>query len=411
MLVSADAAGIPGDDASGSLSISGDGAFVAFASDAGNLVAGDTNGVDDIFLKDVASGAITRVSTSSSGAEANGGSGTSTTSGDGRYVAFWSEADNLVDGDSNQTSDVYMKDMQTGATSLVSADTAGASGNSASDRSSISDDGQYVAFRSQATNLVPGGTNGVLDIFVRDTVAGVTAIASADSSGNPGNADSCDTYPPSISADGRYVAFESAATNLVPGDTNGVRDIFVKDMETGEVRLASTAAEGSQGDGSSLYASIADDGSLVLFRSIAGNLVPGSPGECDGINCSSIYLKELTTGAITRVSTDIDGNVANNGSWDPALSGDGRYAAFSSDASNLVPGDTNGLYDIFVKDVNSGAIFLVSRDSAGQPGNGWSLSPYLSADGFRVVFQSEAENLVATDGNGVPDVFLARGDA
>lgn len=409
LLISADAAGVPADGSSGGTSISGDGAFVSFASDAANLVPADANGAYDIFRKDAASGDIILVSTDSNGAQADGDSGTSSTSGDGRYVAFWSEAANLVPGDGNGLKDVFVKDSMTGTTALVSARADGAPGNSGSDLPSISDDGRYVAFRSTADDLIAGDTNGALDVFVRDTLTGVTALASAGEDGTPGDGPSCDTYPPSISADGRYVAFESAAANLVPGDANGKRDIFVKDMQTGEIRLASSDTAGNPGDGGSLYATISDDGRRVLFRSIAGNLVPGDSRICDGVNCSDVFLKDLDTGSIIKVSTDAAGGDADAPAWDPDLSGDGRYAAFSSAASNLVPDDTNGTYDIFVKDVETGAVLLISKNAEGRSGNGWSIGPYLSADGLAIAFQSEAADLVPGDANAAADVLLAVG--
>lgn len=409
MLVSSDPGGTAGNGSSGGISIAGGGAFVSFASAADNLVPGDSNGAYDIFRKDVATGAIIRVSISSTGAQADGDSGTSSTSGDGRYVAFWSEAGNLAASDTDGVMEVYVKDTLSGATALASADAAGAPGNAASDMPAIADDGRFIAFRSAASNLVPGDTNGVLDVFVRDTVTGTTALASTSSAGAPGDADSSDTYPPAISADGRYVAFESAASNLVPGDINGKRDIFVKDMETGETRLVSVTADGIQGDGGSLNATISDDGRFVLFRSIAGNLAPGDTRICNGVNCSDIFLKDLETGVLTKVSTDAAGSDADDASWDPALSGDGRYAAFSSAATNLAPGDANGDYDVFVKDIANGAVYLVSRGVDGQSGNDWSIGPYLSADGLRVAFRSEAADLAPGGGNGVAAIFLATG--
>ncbi|MHB1003412.1 MAG: TolB family protein [Thermoleophilia bacterium] len=406
-MASADQAGNIADASSGGASISGDGAFVAFASSAGNLVSDDSNGLQDIFLKDSDSGVIVRVSTSSSGAQADGPSGTSTTSGDGRYVAYWSEATNLTASDTNGVRDVFVMDMLSGSTTIVSADTGGAYGNAASDMPAIADEGRFIAFRSAAANLVADDANGKLDVFVRNMVTGTTTMVSTSSSGVPGDADSSDTYPPAISADGRYVAFESAAANLVPGDNNGQRDIFVKDLETGTTRRVSETADGVEGDGSSLYASISDNGRFVLFRSSASSLVPGDTLMCDTINCSDIFLKDLETGAITRVSTDAAGKGANAASWDPALSGDGRYAAFSSDATNLAPVGSSGVYNIFVKEISTGAVFLVSKNGDGRAGDGWSIGPYLSADGLCVVFQTAAANLVPGDTNGVPDIIFA----
>jgi hypothetical protein len=221
------AEGIGGD--SNTPSISADGFYVAFTSNTNNLVAGDTNDTWDIFVHDMTTGATKRVSVDSSGAEGNAGSYNQSISADGRYVAFDSGASNLVSGDTNGVGDIFLRDTMTNTTTRVSLDSSGIQGNSTSDRTSISSDGHYVAFRSNASNLVVGDTNGKWDIFVRDTWANTTTRVSLHSSGAQGNAGS--DYP-SISADGSFVTFDSYASNLVAGDTNDSWDIFVRD--TGE---------------------------------------------------------------------------------------------------------------------------------------------------------------------------------
>jgi Tol biopolymer transport system component len=200
--------------------LSADGRFVAFDSEADNLVSGDTNGTTDIFVRDRKTGTTTRVSLGPHGAQANGGSGDSSLSADGRYVAFDSGASNLVPGDTNEVHDVFVRDRKTGKTARVSVGPRGAQANNVSFDPSISADGRFVVFYSNASNLVPGDTNDTWDVFVHDRKTGRTTRASLFGQ-------STITFRPAISADGRYVAFSSEAGNLVPGDTNGVRDVFV----------------------------------------------------------------------------------------------------------------------------------------------------------------------------------------
>ncbi len=225
-------------------SLSADGRHVAFESDATNLVAGDTNGIADVFVRDLQTGITTLVSVSATGGPSDGGayfnSGSPSMSADGRYVAFQSNATNLVaGGDINFFTDVFVRDLQTGTTTLASASPTGGLGDNASFDASISADGRSVAFQSNATNLVAGDTNGAPDVFVRDLQTGTNTLVSVTPTGGPsdGNSDS-----PAISADGNHVAFESDATNLVAGDTNGVADVFVRDLQTGATTLVGVSA-------------------------------------------------------------------------------------------------------------------------------------------------------------------------
>jgi Tol biopolymer transport system component len=264
---------------------------------------------------------------------------------------------------------------------------------------SISADGRYVAFHSDASNLVPGDTNGTWDIFVHDRLTGQTTRVSVASDGTQGNNGSGD---PSISADGRYVAFTSEASNLVPGDTNGTWDIFVHDRVTGQTTRVSVASDGSEGYGSSFSSSISADGRYVAFSSWASNLVPG-----DTNGWADVFVHDRVTGQTTRVSVASDGTEGNHVSLLPSISADGRYVAFSSWASNLVPGDTNEVQDIFVHDRLTGQTSRVSVASGGTEGNGASEFPSISADGRYVAFYSAASNLVPGDTNGTWDIFVA----
>ena len=224
----------------------------------------------------------------------------------------------------------------------VSVDSAGNQANSDSSGASISPDGRFVAFKSYASNLVPGDTNDTDDIFVRDTLTNTTTHVSVDSAGNQANSDS---FTPSISADGRFVAFTSNASNLVPGDTNYKDDIFLRDTLTNTTTRVSVDSAGNQGNNASGNPSISADGRFVAFTTNAFNLVPG------GTNISrDIFVRDTLTNTTTRVSVDSAGNQGNIFSSSPSISADGRFVAFISDASNIVPGDTNNSYDIFVAD-------------------------------------------------------------
>jgi Tol biopolymer transport system component len=384
--------------ASRSPSVSADGRYVAFQSIASNLVLGDTNGVVDIFVRDHVTGEGSRVSVSSAGVQANGNSGWPSTSADGRYIAFESVASNLVSGDTNGAWDVFVRDRVAGGTARVSVSSTGAQANGNSGWPSISADGRYVAFSSEASNLVPGDTNGVTDIFVRDRVAGGTTRVSVSSTGVQANGNSA---WPSISADGRYVAFQSEATNLVPGDTNSAPDIFVHDRVTGGTARVSVATGGVQANGFSRSPSISADGRYVAFESWATNLVPG-----DTNGAWDVFLHDRGTGATTRVSVSLAGAQADGNSGSPSISANGRYVAFVSAATNLVPGDTNGLTDVFVRDRVTEAMICVSVSSDDAQANGLSEGPSISATGRYVVFVSHATNLVPGDTNGAEDIFV-----
>ena len=347
-----DSAGNEANDASRDLSISADGRFVAFSSHATNLIVGDTNGQWDIFAHDRQTGTTTRISLDSVGNEANDASRDPAISGDGRFIAFQSNATNLVAGDTNRRPDIFVHDRQTGTTTRVSVDSAGnqANDNSLYNPPSISADGRFVAFQSDATNLVVGDTNGRGDIFVHDRQTGTTTRISLDSAGNETNDAS---HGLSINADGRFIAFQSNATNLVAGDTNRRPDIFVHDRQTGATTRVSVDSAGNEAysygtsDGSSLP-SISADGRFVAFHSSAYNLVVGDTNyELD------IFVHDRQRGTTIRANVDSAGNQADGYSFGnipsrSSISADGRFVAFTSDARNLVAGGMNGVWDIYV---------------------------------------------------------------
>ena len=390
--------GMEGNNHSYAPSISSDGRYVAFHSFASNLVSGDTNGTADIFVHDRATGATTRVSVDSFGTQGNNESIDPSISSDGRYVAFKGFASNLVSGDTNSTNDVFVHDRTTGATTRVSVATDGTEGNKDSYNPSLSPDGRYVAFSSYATTLVSGDTNNAVDIFVHDRTTGETTRVSVDSLGVQGNNNS---FAPSISSDGVYVAFESYANNLVIGDTNGTKDVFAHDRTTNTTTIVSVDSLGGQGNSLSDTPSISSDGNYVAFHSYANNLVSG-----DTNGKRDIFVYDRTTGATTRVSVDSLGAEANNTSEAPSISPEGRYVAFHSSATNLVSGDTNGVRDVFAHDRTTNTTMRVSVASDGAEANNTSEAPSISSDGRYVAFESDAYNLVSGDTGPWWDVFV-----
>lgn len=287
-------------------------------------------------------------------------------------------------------------------TSRISVGAAQVQGIARSGSVSLSADGAFAVFISDADNLVAGDTNGVNDIFVHSLQTGVTIRVSRSSSGEQANGGSIDWHAPAISADGRIVAFASTATNLVTGAANGVQQIFVHDRQTGTTACVSMDASGVPGGGASSAPSLSADGKIIAFTSYATNLAAGDPtGTVD------VYIRNLETGWTARVSVAPDGSPANGDSGCSAISGNGRFVAFASNASNLVPMDINGETDIFVRDLQTGITTLVSAASDGTQGNGWSdHAPTISTDGTVVAFLSAASNLAGDDTNGVPDVYV-----
>jgi Tol biopolymer transport system component len=396
--VSVDSAGRQANGPSSAAAISADGRFAAFESDATNLVAGDTNGLTDIFVHDLVARATTRVSVDSLGRQANGPSFNPSISSDGRYVAFESNATNLVTGDTNGLPDIFVRDLLTGKTTRVSVDSLGRQANGPSYSAAISADGRFVAFESDATNLVMGDTNGKRDVFVYDMTTRATTRVSVDSLGRQANGPSSSA---AISADGRFVAFESDATNMVTGDTNGKRDVFVHDATTRATTRVSVDSLGRQANGPSLSAAISGDGRFVAFESDATNLVAG-----DTNGKRDIFAYDMTTRATTRVSVDSLGRQSNGSSFNAASSADGRFVAFESDATNLVPADSLLKRDVFVRDLVLGSTVRASVDSADRQALGPSAGAAISGNGRSVAFESDANNLVPGDTNLTRDVFV-----
>jgi Tol biopolymer transport system component len=379
--------------------VSADGRSVCFLSFASNLVPHDNNGTYDVFVHDRDTGLTERVSVDSSGAEGDAISyGRTALSADGTIVAFPSFADNLVTGDTNRRTDVFVRDRTAGVTTRVSVDSSGTEANGTSDSPALSADGQVIAFLSDATNLVAGDTNKRLDVFVHDRSTGLTERVSVDSAGTESNGDSnwlC------LSADGRFVSFESTATNLVSNDNNGYGDVFVHDRVTGITERVSVDSSGGEANHLSFFPSISSDGRFVAFESVASNLVArDTNGKFD------VFVHDRATGVTKRVSVSTIGGEADSDSGGPSISADGRFVAFDSSATNLIARDTNGTVDVFVRDLTTGVTKRVSVDSSGVEADHGSGGPSISANGEVVAFASAATNLIVGDRNGWPDIFV-----
>ena len=423
------------DSSSGYGSMTSDGRYIVFDS-VSNLVAEDTNGaVKDVFLRDMVNGTTERISVGIDGTQGNFNSFDPAISPDGRYVAFTSSAYNWQ-LDTNGKQDIYVHDRQTGVTErIINTGIDGAESNNNSYSPTISADGRYVAYSSNAFNLTGDDTSDDRDTFVHDRQTGITRLVSgnkfSDSSSpsisedgqeitfeydnrtaqvrNPLLSEEFQAYNLhsssldniSSSQNGRYVAYSSSASNLVDGDTNGQFDIFVHDQETGTTELVSFSFDGDQANGASYLPNISDDGRYITVTSDASNLVEGDTNQV-----KDIFVHDRETGTTQRINVHSDGTQANSSSTgNPSVSADGRYAVFQSHANNLVDNDTNNDYDIFVHDREAGTTERISVGTDGTQGNGNSYYPSITPDGRYVTFQSCANNLV-DGGTGHWNVFV-----
>ena len=429
--VSLDDAAVEPNGASDAGRTGGNGRFVTFASAGTNLVPGDTNSRIDCFVRDTFLNTTVRVSIDSLGAEANKHCESPDVSADGRFVVFSTTAGNLITGDTNGDKDCYLHDRDVDedstfdepgeiSTVRVSLEVSGAQRTRPSDFCRISDDGSTVAFQAKRTS-----SN--WDVLTYDVATGTVVQQNANASfaAADGTAEA-----PSVSATGRYVAFESSASNLVSGSVGSSLDIFLVDRDTDEdgvfdepgsraVHWVTKNTSGGGSNGSSRYAAVSDDGLSVAFSSQASDLVPD-----DSNNRTDVFVHALDSGATVLLSRNSAGNAGNADSFTPEISGDGRFVIFTSAATDLVPSDTNGRKDVFrhdrdtdrngiYDDVSSPSTVLESISSGGSQGlddSGIFPRPDISRDGLKTVFSSAADNLVGDDLNSTRDVFLAEGE-
>lgn len=410
--VSVDSSGNPANDHSNRSAISGDGRYVAFSSDASNLASGDTNGMTDIFVRDRSSGTTTRVSVSSSGGESNGYSDFPSISYDGRYVVFESSASNLVSGDSNGVDDVFMHDMQTGTTTVESTDGTGTIGNNYSEHPDVSADGRFVTFASYASNLTSGLNAFVAttQVFVKDTATGSIKLVTANPS--TGNAANDRSNYPRISCDGNIVSFHSYATDLSSASSSGHADIFVASISWSGVKITKVTS----GNSDSTNDSLSCNGNDLSFTSLATNIVSG-----DTNTVRDVFKYDRLSGTTTRVSVADNGSEAdsyqNIGSQFSSISDDGRFVVFESGSSNLDPGHTTisaGGDSIYIRDTKLGTTQTVSLAVNGKRSGG-SQMPAVSADGSFVSYQNAVDDLsydntralVPNDFNGKADIYVS----
>jgi Tol biopolymer transport system component len=399
-----------------------DGSHIAFTSQASDLVAGvtDSNSTDDVFVMELATGAVTLVSPAANGTTTgDNGSYGPVWSPDGSHIAFTSWASDLVAGvtDSNGTRDVFVMELATGAVTLVSQAANGTTtGDSASYRPVWSPDGSHIAFYSRASDLVAGVTdsNSTDDVFVMELATGAVTLVSQAANGTTTGDNG--SYGPVWSPDSSHIAFYSYASDLVAGvtDSNGTRDVFVMELATGAVTLVSQAANGTTtGDNASYRPVWSPDSSHIAFTSGASDLVAGvTDSNSAADSAGDVFVMELATGAVTLVSQAANGTkTGDNGSDGPVWSPDSSHIAFYSDASDLVAGvtDSNDLRDVFVMELATGAVTLVSQAANGTTtGDNASYRPVWSPDSSHIAFYSKASDLVdgVTDSNSTDDVFV-----
>jgi len=400
--VSVDSSGNEANGNSGNAAISGDGRFVAFGSVADNLVAGDANEAGDVFVHNLETGTTTLVSVSSAGSQGNDASGSASISGNGRFVAFSSAADNLVEGDANEQGDVFVHDVETGVTRLVSVGSTGEAGNGVSGNPTISADGRFVAFDSEADNLVAGDTNEAGDIFIHEIETGITTRVSVGSSGEQAS-EGVKSY--SMSADGRFVAFTADGDNLVPGEDDCA--IYVRDRLTDTTTCIS--AEASRGD-SVGDISISNDGRFLVFESI-NNLDDLPLPASAPTTLKTFVVHDRATGKSNSISPSSSESRYSRSS---SISPDGRFAVFTSELPASNPG-------VFIYDFRSEIVTPIFEElenertqsfSAPPVPAGWVTGrPSLSADGSVIAFNSFVSGLTDDEGRFVgvsrrSDVFV-----
>lgn len=387
-------------DASNVGAVSDDGRYVVFTT-AVALVAADTNTRRDVYVRDRVAGTTTLVSVNAAGVVGDKNSSNPDISGDGRYVVYDTDSTNYLSPDLNGLgADVFVRDLLLGTTTLVSRGSAGVQGNSSSRSASISADGRWIAFES-GSNFDPGDILGLQDIYLHDRVLGTTIRASVAIAPDPDPNGA--SYKPDVSADGRHVTFWTQANNIVTNDTTFFGDVIRHDRVTGTSVLVSVALSGSASTlGSSDSPSLSADGRFVAFGSGAPDLVAGDTNSLADVFVRDTLLQTTVRASLSSTGAEITGG---NGGI-PSLSGDGRRVAFHHTATTIVPADTNASYDLFVRDLVAGTTTRESVSTAGLQANGNSQYARFSGNGRALLFESQASNLASGDTNGVYDVYL-----
>lgn len=382
--------------------LSHDGRWLVYASAADNLVDDDHNALPDIYLRDLERQRVIRVNVGRGGAEADGDSESPSVSADGRRVAFQSFARNLVEGDSNQRSDVFVADLAAGWLRRVSLGSAGLQGNGHSALARISADGRRVVYTSAADNLVAGDANQHNDVFVHDLAGGDTVLVSRAADGTAANGRS---EVAALSGDGRFVAFASHAANLLPDDDNGAADVYLRDLLDGRLERISVTPEGTlPGNRESGQPALSDDGRFVAFTSAASDLVPG-----DSNGCEDVFVRDRWLRLTWRVSVGRAGAQAQAASSQPVLSANGMVVAFVSSATLDAGGAAGDTVQVWRHAWKAGWTSLASVDRRGRPGEQHSLAPALSGDGRWLSFHSRSGGWSLDHGqvSGHGDVFVA----
>jgi Tol biopolymer transport system component len=400
VLVSASAEGQPSNGLSSfGLSASADGRYVAFASMATNLHPEDTDQSVDVYVKDLHTGAVRLASQNADGVKGDALSIRPSISADGQRVAFASAAGNLSPDDADGYFDLYVKDLRSGALTVASRTADGTKAAGGVNSAVLSADGSTAAFSSAATNLSPEATDGESHVYVKRLDTGELTLADGGVIARPDEQIGASTA--ALSADGGVVAFVTDAAGLDPADTDRRADVYVRSLTSGEVRLASANAEGVKGALPSTGASLSADGSRVAFETSSGNLVPE-----DADDNADVYVKDLPSGSLQLASTDALGTKADRTAGYPSLSPDGRYLAFSSDATNLGLPTAPLVHQVYRKDLVTGELLPVSVATGGEPaGDHLSIEPSITGDGAVVAFVSPSTNLAPDGGNRVADVF------
>jgi Tol biopolymer transport system component len=378
--VSSSSTGVAGNAVSEAPWVTADGRYVGFSSSADNLVPNQTNFTEDAFVRDRLTGTTERVSVATDGTQAQYPSQRPRISADGRYVVFDSFAPNLVPGDTNGLTDVFLRDRTTRTTTRISVSATGQQSNGSSYWASITPDGRYVAYTSDATDLVPGATTGYANVYLLDRQTGSLKVVSQSAAGALGDGNS---QTPVISANGQYVAFESQAANLVPGDTDNAMDVFVKDMTTGAVQLVSVTNSGRQfggggstGDGVDMGMSA--DGRYVTFV-----------GQATNAN-AQLYIRDRLLKTTKLISVGADGKPGDHATYEGSLSPNGRYVAFTTGSTNIVPGSPP-YFNSYVRDLVTGTTTLASVTWTGTPIT--ESTGELATSNIGVCFQSYANNV------------------